>query len=151
MNGGKNFDDNIHVAQDYSAISNESIHRTNIGHLDYKIQISKPEYIIGEQVQFQIIPTNPGLVFSRLKYCTVRHSDSNELKYDLYWQNENNYCKDKIIDFNILTPLDNKYNIKAVYNAFNWNQNTTNSFGLYCDLELSINPFDQNQPITCQK
>merc|ERR1712113_1013922 len=96
--------DNIHAVQNYNSISNETIYRTNIGHLDYKIKFSRSHFKLGEKVRFEIIPTNPGLVFSRLKFCTVRPNNTSELKYDLYWPVRNQfdsdkYCKDKITNF----------------------------------------------------
>ena len=116
--------------------------------------MSKPNYKNGERVQFEIIPINPGLVFSRLKYCSISHLNRN-LTYDLYWPMKsslntgNTFCKDKIVDFKILSPLVTKYNIKGEFSSFSWNLNATNSHFLNCGLELSTES-QQNRIETLQ-
>ena len=135
---------NIHATQDYSVISvKTSVNRTNIGHLDYKIKLSKSEYKIGKKISFEIIPINPGLVFSKLKYCTVTHPHNDKLKYDLYWSakdSRSNFCKDKIVNFNKDNPSVTKYNITGYFTAFSWDSSVNETgFLLNCDLDLSIN------------
>ena len=145
--------DNIHVTQNYEIASTGlSVNRTNLGHLDYKIKLSKSEYKLNEKIAFEIVPMNPGLIYSKLKSCSVVHP-SIDLKYDLYWPTGNdNYCKDNSTHFEVLSPLSTKYNIKAQFSSFSWNLNTTSSLMLNCDLELSINPeVNQVHAISCQK
>jgi hypothetical protein len=127
-----------------------SVNRTNLGHLDYKIKLSK---LKNEKIELEIVPINPGLVYSKLKSCSVVHPNNIDLKYDLYWPTGNDkYCKDEITDFKVLSPLSTKYNIKAQFSSFSWHFNTTSSLMLICDLELSIkSEVNQVQSISCQK
>jgi len=142
-----------------------NITRSALGHLDYKIQFDNSTHIIGETVKFKIIPTNPGLVYSRIKKCTMTSSMSN-LKYDIFWsvQSETNnrlrredskieFCKDELINFNILTPFSSKLTQIFEFTAFKFNPDSlVDSNILKCDLELSYNQFqDFNQPQYCKK
>jgi len=145
-----------------------NITRSALGHLDYQIQFENSSHVIGESVKFRIIPTNPGLVFSRIKSCTMTHSLNQHLKYNLFWPmklidqsggrlrrdliGQTHFCKDKIVDFNILSEFQSKYTQIFEFTSFKWNLDSMiDSHILKCDLELSYKKFEENQPKYCNK
>jgi len=125
---------------------NISATRGAVGHLGYKLEFENSSNLIGQLTKFKIIPTNPGLVFSRIRSCTMTHASMNHdssgptLSYSLFRPITNidnsdqsepslrfkrsligsRFCRDKILNFQILSNFESKGIQEFSFTTFKW-------------------------------
>ena len=72
------------------------------GHLNYRIDFKSDQIIIGDRLSFDIVPTTPGAVYSRVTSCQVMNHDKSKI-YKLIYEQDGNSCTDWLLGFSLDT------------------------------------------------
>jgi len=118
------------------------LEREGTGELGYTIAFDAASVDIGDWNQFKVKPSNPDLVHAQVQSCTI----SNESKSDnlIVFGHDNNFCRNEIIQFTVVSGFGSQQDQVFKYKAFKWSTDETNKNEkqhITCVVDLQRNAF----------
>lgn len=108
-----------HVSSEITVSGSDvEISRTGTGDLTYKIVFDNDNVDIGDWNEFKITPTTSGLVHAQVKKCTI--SNNAKTANVVVFGNDDAFCRNKYVDFTIVSGFGSTGDQVAKYRAFKW-------------------------------